>query len=115
MEAKYQLFYAARIAAESAVEALRDDRQVRRPGVIWHTTGSGKSPGMAFLVGMLRRRLNNPAFVIQVDRTHLDDQFHDQFTVARALVREVQHGDSAAKMRRAWRRAPYATPCESAM
>ncbi len=45
---------------------------------------------MAFLVGMLRRvpELENPTFVIQVDRTDLDDQLHDQF-VPRAGARRA--------------------------
>ncbi len=97
--AKYHQFFAARIAAGKAVEAMRDDRPDKRLGVIWHTTGSGKSLSMTFLVGMLRRLLHNPAFVIQVDRTDLDDQLHDQFTVARALVGDVKHADSVEALR----------------
>jgi type I restriction enzyme R subunit len=57
------------------VEASRPDAD-RRIGVIWHTTGSGKSLSMAFLVGVLRRRLANPTFVIEVDRTDLDKQLY---------------------------------------
>ena len=47
---------------------------------------------MAFLVGILRQapELKNPSFVIQVDRTDLDDQLHDQFVAARSLVGDVQ-------------------------
>ena len=57
--AKYHQFFAVRIAAEKAVDAMRDDRPDKRLGVIWHTTGSGKSLSMAFLAGMLRRRRGN--------------------------------------------------------
>ncbi|MBL8764307.1 MAG: DEAD/DEAH box helicase family protein, partial [Phycisphaerae bacterium] len=69
--------------------------------VIWHTTGSGKSLSMCFLVGMLRREavLNNPTFVIQVDRTDLDQQLHDQFVSARSLVGEVKHAKSVEDLR----------------
>jgi type I restriction enzyme R subunit len=97
--AKYHQFFAARIASEKAVEAMRDERTDKRLGVVWHTTGSGKSLSMTFLVGILRRRLNNPSFVIQVDRTDLDDQLHDQFTVARALVGDVKHAENVDSLR----------------
>jgi type I restriction enzyme R subunit len=97
--AKYHQFFAVRLAADKAEVAMRDDRSEKRLGVIWHTTGSGKSLSMAFLVGMLRRRLNNPAFVIQVDRTDLDDQLHDQFVVSKALVGDVKHAESVDELR----------------
>ena len=69
------------LLADKAVEAAQPDAD-RRIGVIWHTTGSGKSLCMVFLVGILRRRLSNPTFVIEVDRTDLDKQLHDQFVAA---------------------------------
>ncbi len=96
--ARYHQFFAVRLAADNAVEASRPDAD-RRIGVIWHTTGSGKSLSMAFLVGILRRRLANPTFVIEVDRTDLDNQLHDQFLYARALVGDVKHADSVEELR----------------
>jgi type I restriction enzyme R subunit len=58
--------------------------------VIWHTTGSGKSLSMVFLVGLLRRlpELDNPLFLLEVDRNDLDNQLSDQFIAARQLVDE---------------------------
>lgn len=55
-------------------------------GVIW-TTGSGKSLSMVFLVGLLRGQpaLKNPSFIIQVDRTDLEDQLHDEFVWPRSI------------------------------
>lgn len=98
--AKYHQFFAARLAAQRAVETILAGGD-RRIGVVWHTTGSGKSLSMAFLVGILRREpaLENPTFVIEVDRTDLDDQLHDQFVVARALVGPVAHADSVEDLR----------------
>ncbi len=97
--AKYHQFFAVRIAAEKAIAALAADAD-KRIGVIWHTTGSGKSLSMAFLVGLLRRLPGfNPSFVIQVDRTDLDDQLHDQFVAARDLVGDVKHADSVDQLR----------------
>jgi type I restriction enzyme R subunit len=96
--AKYHQFFAVRLAADKAVEASRPDAD-HRIGVIWHTTGSGKSLSMAFLVGVLRRRLANPTFVIEVDRTDLDKQLYDQFVYARSLVGDVKHADSVDELR----------------
>lgn len=56
---------------------------------------------MAFLVGLLRRRteLENPTFVVQVDRNDLDKQLHDQFVAARTLVGDVKHAESTENLR----------------
>lgn len=98
--AKYHQFFAVRTAAAKAIEALRASTE-RRLGVIWHTTGSGKSLSMAFLVGLLRRspELENPSFVIQVDRTDLDDQLFDQFVAVHGLVGDVKHAESVEQLR----------------
>ncbi len=57
--ARYHQFFAVRLAAQKVIETYQRLRQNpsadRRVGVIWHTTGSGKSLSMAFLVGILRR------------------------------------------------------------
>jgi type I restriction enzyme, R subunit len=100
--AKYHQFFAVRLAAQKAVETVKRKND-RRIGVIWHTTGSGKSLSMVFLVGILRREktgLENPTFVIQVDRVNLDEQLEDQFVAARDLVGPVQHAESTDDLRR---------------
>lgn len=97
--AKYHQFFAVQIAAKKTMEACQPGGE-KRIGVIWHTTGSGKSLSMVFLVGILRRQPDwNPTFVIQVDRTDLDDQLHDQFVAARALVGDVKHARSVDELR----------------
>lgn len=98
--AKYHQFFAVKLAAQKTVDAMTSGAD-KRIGVIWHTTGSGKSLSMAFLVGMLRHdaRLNNPSFVIQVDRNDLDNQLHDQFVAARALVGDVEHAETVDDLR----------------
>jgi type I restriction enzyme R subunit len=98
--AKYHQFFAVRAAVERTKAAFTATGD-KRLGVIWHTTGSGKSLSMAFLVGILRdlKELRNPTFVLQVDRTDLDDQLHDQFAVARSLVGDVKHADSVDELR----------------
>ena len=99
-DAKYHQFFAVRLAVEKTLQAFLPGSD-QRIGVVWHTTGSGKSLSMAFLVGILRqlRELHNPSFVIQVDRTDLDDQLHDQFVLARHLVGDVKHADSVDDLR----------------
>ena len=98
--AKYHQFFAAKAAVDRTIDAFTKGGE-KRLGVIWHTTGSGKSLSMAFLVGILRdmSELRNPTFVLQVDRTDLDDQLHDQFTVARSLVGDVKHAESVDDLR----------------
>lgn len=98
--AKYHQFFAVRLAAQRTMAAFANSSD-KRIGVIWHTTGSGKSLSMLFLVALLRGRteLANPSFVIQVDRTDLDDQLHDEFVTARHLVGEVKHATSVDDLR----------------
>jgi type I restriction enzyme, R subunit len=99
--AKYHQFFAVLLAAEKTIRTVTAGKE-KRIGVIWHTTGSGKSLSMVFLVGILRRAkaLENPTFVIQVDRVSLDEQLEDQFVAARALVGDVKHAASTDDLRR---------------
>jgi type I restriction enzyme R subunit len=98
--AKYHQFFAVRLAVEKTLQAVTAGNE-KRLGVIWHTTGSGKSLSMVFLVGILRRRpeMENPSFLIQVDRNDLDEQLFDQFVAARALVGDVKHAESVEQLR----------------
>jgi type I restriction enzyme R subunit len=103
--ARYHQFFAVQIAAAKVIETYQNVRQNpstdRRVGVIWHTTGSGKSLSMAFLVAILRRspELENPIFVIEVDRNDLDDQLHDQFLAAKQLVGGVEQAQDVDHLR----------------
>ncbi|MCH8966784.1 MAG: type I restriction endonuclease subunit R, partial [Planctomycetes bacterium] len=99
--ARYHQYFAVRLAVERTIAAFTATGE-KRLGVIWHATGSGKSLSMAFLVGILRRRaeLENPTFVIQVDRTDLDSQLFGQFVEARSLVGDVKQADSVDDLRK---------------
>lgn len=99
--AKYHQFFAVREAVARTIQSFSADGS-NRIGVIWHTTGSGKSLSMTFLVGILRRtkELRNPTIVIQVDATDLDDQLYDQFVAARSLVGNAKHADRMEDLRR---------------
>src|SRR5262249_9764233 len=98
--AKYHQYFAVRLAAQKTIETVTAGSD-KRIGVIWHTTGSGKSLSMVFLVGILRREkaLENPTFVLQVDRTDLDKQLCDEFVAARSLVGNVKHAESVEQLR----------------
>jgi type I restriction enzyme, R subunit len=53
-------------------------------GIIWHTTGSGKSLTMILYVNIISqiKELENPTFIILTDRKDLDEQLGDFFEVA---------------------------------
>jgi type I restriction enzyme R subunit len=109
--ARYHQFFAVRLAVERFIatyERIKSNPIVdsaskpdRRVGVIWHTTGSGKSLSMVFLVGLLRRlpELDNPLFLLEVDRNDLDNQLSDQFIAARQLVGDVKQAQSVDNLR----------------
>ena len=63
------------------VYPLKDDNRI---GVIWHTTGSGKSLTMILFTNIVSqiKQLENPTFVILTDRKDLDEQLGDFFEVA---------------------------------
>ncbi|MFQ5341995.1 MAG: type I restriction endonuclease subunit R, partial [Anaerolineae bacterium] len=86
---------------EKALEASRPDGD-RRIGVVWHTQGAGKSLSMIFFVGILRRHpaMENPSFVIQVDRADLDNQLYSSFVAAKALVGTVHQAQTIPDLRR---------------
>ena len=96
--AKYHQFFGVRFAVDGALRATRPDGD-RKIGVVWHTQGSGKSLEMIFFVGILRRQLHNPTFIIQVDRNDLDEQLYDFFVAAKSLVGEVKHAESVEELR----------------
>lgn len=83
--ARYQQFF--------GIEALLrqitgiDDRGARQGGVIWHTTGSGKSFTMVFLSKLLvlHESLSQCRVVVVTDRVDLEKQLSRTFAAAGAL------------------------------
>jgi len=61
-----------------------EDPKEDRIGVVFHSTGSGKSMSMIFFTEMLSRvkKMDNPTFVVITDRNDLDEQLSDFFEVA---------------------------------
>lgn len=72
--ARYQQYR----AANKIVERVLDGRLDR--GLVWHTTGSGKSLTMVFAARkLIRAGLERPTVFIVIDRTDLDDQITGTF------------------------------------
>ena len=71
-----------------------------KKGLIWHFQGSGKSNLMLFAAQKLRGRpeLRNPAVIIVVDRTELDDQITGTFALSD--VPETVNAESIADLQR---------------
>jgi type I restriction enzyme, R subunit len=88
--AKYHQVHAVNAAVRSVVQAKGGSL---KGGIVFHTTGSGKSLTMAFFVNKLLRRaaeqLGNPTIVMVTDRTDLDNQLAGTFARLPALVGSV--------------------------
>ena len=75
------------LGVKKAVEKTLDvfsQKDENRIGVIWHTTGSGKSLTMILYANIVSqiKELWNPTFVILTDRKDLDEQLNGFFEVA---------------------------------
>lgn len=71
----HQFFATEKIIEKSIIANQNNDSQV---GVVWHTTGSGKSFTMTFVVKQLLQKLK-PLIILLTDRIDLDDQLHKTF------------------------------------
>lgn len=75
------------LGVKKAVEQtlkIHSQKNENRIGVIWHTTGSGKSLTMILYANIISqiKKLENPTFVILTDRKDLDEQLNHFFEVA---------------------------------
>jgi len=75
------------LAVNTAIEKSKEvfvKKNENRIGIVWHTTGSGKSLTMILYVNMLSqlREFENPTFIVITDRTNLDEQLNYFFSVA---------------------------------
>lgn len=77
--AGYHQFFAVRKTLEGLVIALQTHSN--KGGVIWHTTGSGKSLSMVCLAHKIMRSpaMQNPTIVLVTDRQDLDTQLSGTF------------------------------------
>lgn len=90
--ARYQQYFAVREALRRVQE--RTPTGSRRGGVVWHTTGSGKSLTMVMLARALTGLpgVDAPRIVLVTDRIDLDDQIRGTFKNTGAPVVQAQSG-----------------------
>ncbi|WP_432199367.1 type I restriction endonuclease subunit R [Anoxybacillus gonensis] len=98
--AKYHQFFGVNFAVNEAIRATRPDGD-RKIGVMYHTTGSGKSLSMLFFAGILSRHpeMENPSIVIQVDRNDLDEQLYETFVQGKSYIGHVEHAEDTEQLR----------------
>lgn len=89
---RYQQFFAVQETIARVKE--RDKNSNRRGGVIWHTTGSGKSLTMVMISKALTldKEIENPRVVIVTDRINLDKQIFKTFENCGKTVKKAQSG-----------------------
>ncbi len=90
---RYQQYYAI-LETLSTVTNVRGDEK-RDGGVIWHTTGSGKSLTMVMLAKALAMdpTIKNPRVVIVTDRIDLDRQIFKTFQACGKEVVRARSGE----------------------
>jgi type I restriction enzyme, R subunit len=77
-----------------------DSNGIRSGGVIWHTTGTGKSLTMVMLAKALTLHPNiqNPRVVLVTDRKNLDKQIWDTFHDCGKSVQRAKNGKDLIKL-----------------
>ncbi|MBX3085029.1 MAG: type I restriction endonuclease subunit R [Anaerolineae bacterium] len=90
---RYQQYFA--IKATLARVLNLNAQGTRTGGVIWHTTGSGKSLTMVMLAKALALHIPNPRVVLVTDRVDLDTQIWNTF---KACGKTVYKADSGADL-----------------
>jgi type I restriction enzyme, R subunit len=90
--ARYQQYFAVK-ATIDRVKQVRGDLS-RQGGVIWHTTGSGKSLTMVMLAKALVREQSilNPKIILVNDRVDLDDQLTITFGNCKLPLTQAKSG-----------------------
>lgn len=78
----YHQYFASIKAIEKIKKAEENSLGKRKAGIIWHTTGAGKSYTMLMISKLITQSLNNPTIVIITDRNNLDDQLFNSFSNA---------------------------------
>ncbi|MCZ9720103.1 HsdR family type I site-specific deoxyribonuclease, partial [Lactobacillus mulieris] len=93
---QYYMVNKAVVAAERALKSNSD----KRIGVVWHTTGSGKSLSMVFFSGIVARKLGNPTILVINDRNDLDDQLFGTFAQAHEYLQQTpDHAENRDEVR----------------
>lgn len=95
--ARYQQYFAIKATIDHVVP-LRNKQ--REGGVIWHTTGSGKSLTMVMLAKALALHpsISNPRLILVTDRVNLDKQIHDTFNACGKTAVKATSGKNLGKL-----------------
>ena len=83
--AAYHQYFAVRRAVTSTAKAKDMDG---RGGVVWHSTGAGKSLSMVFFARLLQEAIQSPTIVVLTDRNDLDGQLFRQFAKCSPFLRQ---------------------------
>lgn len=96
--ARYQQYFAIEEAMKR-VSQIKGD-QPRKGGVIWHTTGSGKSLTMVMLAKAiaLDESIKNPRVILVTDRIDLDDQIWKTFKACGVETERARTGEHLVKL-----------------
>ncbi len=81
--AMYHQFDAVNTSVAKTIQVLNNKNE-KRIGIVWHTTGSGKSLTMILYSHLVTKipQLENPTIVIITDRTDLDEQLFGFFKLS---------------------------------
>ncbi len=96
--ARYQQYFAI---GETLTRVTKSKGDQQRPGgVIWHTTGSGKSLTMVMLAKALSLEptIKNPKVIIVTDRIDLDRQIWKTFIACRKTVERANSGSHLVRL-----------------
>ncbi len=96
--ARHQQYFAVKETV--ARVAQLDNNGMRSGGVIWHTTGSGKSLTMVMLAKALtlHRDIPNPRVILVTDRINLDKQIWNTFHDCGKTVQRAKTGKGLLKL-----------------
>lgn len=85
--ASYHQYFAVNKAIEKSHQAVMTNSN--KVGVIWHSTGSGKSFSMTFYAGKLINEFSNPTIIVLTDRNDLDDQLYSTFSGSVDILKQT--------------------------
>jgi type I restriction enzyme, R subunit len=96
--ARHQQYFAIKATIDRV--AHRNTQGTRTGGVIWHTTGSGKSLTMVMLAKALALHPNipNPRIVLVTDRVDLDTQIYKTFAACGKAVAQARNGSHLVRL-----------------
>lgn len=96
--ARYQQYFAIQATLNRVAHLNAQGR--RTGGVIWHTTGSGKSLTMVMLAKALALHpaIRNPRVVLVTDRINLDDQIYGTFKACGKSIEQAESGKDLTRL-----------------